>query len=135
MITWQYLAGFFDGEGSVSITSNHRSGFNIAIQLPQSGIEGLALLTTIREFLMEQGIQVQQIYTRDKSSPLSKKTDNRLQIGNRDSSIAFLKSILPFVQIKKSKVEDAIRFAKLFPKLPKGGRLTWESRRTNQLTV
>ncbi len=108
MISWPYLAGFFDGEGSICF-----SGRNTCIQLPQAGPQGELILVEIQRFL--DGYKIQSnLYYRLKSSPLSKLEDHRLFIQKKHDAKKFLSNILPYLNIKRVKALDSIRFLTLY---------------------
>jgi hypothetical protein len=57
-MSWQYIAGFFDGEGSIGVTNGEKRGGsgNAKLALHQSDTRGLVLLSEIQEFLFDHGI-------------------------------------------------------------------------------
>jgi len=101
MVSWQYIAGFFDGEGSIS-PKNKRTSF--CIRIAQNDI---TVLQRIMEFLNMAGI------VSGMEKPNGK--CNSLRITRRDSVTKFLKFVMPFVIVKKLIAQDTLRFLKLFP--------------------
>lgn len=132
MITWDWLGGFFDGEGSVTLQQHHVWGSGISVDLPQSGPEGLTILTEIKQFLLENHIETNALYVIPPIG-LSKKTPYRLKVNKRESVILLLSQLIPYLRIKKIKVQDYLRHIKVFPTLYGRGKLTWESRNKNKL--
>jgi hypothetical protein len=112
-ITWEYLAGFFDGEGCVSTHQNRaRSGsFGTSVTFSQSAERGRLLLVRIREFLAEHGIKsyLLQVNKNAKTEMFN------LTIMARPSVELVLSHLRGRVDIKKVVVEDTWRFLKLFP--------------------
>lgn len=53
-MTWQYIAGFFDGEGCIHKVKNRR--FNYSIHLTQTEEVGRILMNEISDFLAAQEI-------------------------------------------------------------------------------
>jgi hypothetical protein len=126
MINWAYIAGFMDGEGNILIASNHHYGFSPRITLAQSGDIGVEVLAKIGNWLAIKGIEA-RIYT-EQAKGLSKLPTYRLVIGYREGCIAFLVGVLPYLITKRIEAQDLLRHLKLFPKLPRGGKLSWETR-------
>jgi hypothetical protein len=117
MMSWQYIAGFFDGEGTIPVRNNH--GLIPKPSIVQTGEVGILLLNLIKNFLESKGIK-SSVYEDVRGGNNVKshwKKIHMLHVTNNESSILFLKGISPFVHIKKVAVHDVIRFAKLFPGL------------------
>lgn len=117
-MTWQYVAGFFDGEGCISTEWNRaRRGMNFRVQLCQSGREGQDVLEEIKEFMAERRIHSTMCHR-------SKHGRNRqmhvLVVSSRESILRCLVAVLPHLRIKKVKAQDLWRFLRLYPALPKG---------------
>ena len=108
--SWQYVAGLFDGKGSICTTIN--KGYpSIRVYIPQSGEEGLRVLTQLADWLVDNGISA---YVREaklcETRKLFKTTlpAYRLYITRQESIIGFLDYILPFLNIKTKQVMRAI---------------------------
>ena len=120
-LSWPYIAGFFDGEGCISLCSNRArpNTTQYSVTFSQAGPEGLTLLTEIREFLSVQGIKS---YLRSRAPGakgcFAKKTVYNLAIMSRPSVKPCLEALLPYLRIKKVKCEDILRWLKLFPPRP-----------------
>ena len=99
----QYLAGFFDGEGSVSIGhSQHKSGsqtFQVRVQI------GNTNLKVLKEFRRRFG---GGIVTLKKYK--AHHTQAYMWYIASTKAIGFLKKILPHLVIKKSQAEFAVLF-------------------------
>jgi intein/homing endonuclease len=114
-LTWEYLAGFFDGEGCLNTgsgSSRRSTGFS-RIFLAQSGPQGLAVLREIQDFLEQYAIQ-SSLLTRPKVKA-HHEAAHILTIGRRDSLLAFLTAIRGHVRVKKQVVEDTRRFLLIYP--------------------
>ena len=111
-MSWQYIAGFFDGEGDLGYNENR-----FRFRIWQSGKEGHEILLRIRSFLLEHGINSSVAGgVSCRKGSFSKKPVYYLTVLNRESVIvATLKNVYPFLHIKESKALDMIRIDKLFP--------------------
>lgn len=116
-MSWDYIAGFFDGEGSVYFPLGRNQHYP-KMSVVQSQDRGLILLTEIRDFLLSQGIHCTLAKPR-MTSPLSNHPMHCLDIYGRDSAIMFLKEVGPRLRIKRVISQDIIRFLSAFPS-PKG---------------
>lgn len=113
-LSWEYVAGFFDGEGCIRIADNKKvPQFSLRATFAQSADRGHKVLNEIRIFLEDKGIK-SKIYTVGKQ--------HELTICRREICNLFLAKILPFLRIKKNEAEDILRFSKLFPKIQNGKR-------------
>jgi len=83
-VDWQYLAGFFDGDGCISVK---RSRFRCQL----SNIN-LRVLEEIRNFLEEHGIKV--YISKDRIY-------HTLEIHKMEDVVKFLSALLPFLIVKK----------------------------------
>lgn len=110
MVSWAYLAGFFDGEGTI-----HTSAKVIRWSVTQSPA-GLSALQAIQHFLSEQGIRSGIIPNRYhyKGQPkvmhvlvISRKADVRRVCG----------TLIPHLHVKRTTALDAWRFLTLYPAL------------------
>lgn len=109
MISWPYIAGFFDGEGHASLGR---------LALYQSGDEGCQLLREIQSFWHSQGIRA-GLYARE-GSKWGKKTEWSLHVCQCRSIIPVLQQMLPFLRIKRVVAQDLLRYAKMFPGRARG---------------
>jgi hypothetical protein len=117
-VTWQYVAGFFDGEGCVGAPSG-RTG--IKLQIAQ---KTAAVLEEIKSFLDAQGIVC--AISRNRSHPAQMYT---LHIDGRAAARLMLEGLRPYVIVKKQSVEDALRQLRLFPPLTRfASTIAWEAR-------
>jgi hypothetical protein len=113
MLSWAYIAGFMDGEGSIGIC--HGLSFTPCIRIAQSGQRGLKLLTEISNWIGEQGIHSSVRSERTKRLPAY-----IISIQNRDNVAKFINAMMPFLHIKKSECQDALRTMILFPRRTRG---------------
>ena len=123
MMNWAYIAGFFDGEGCLHMVSmsNRRlfQGFNIHIV--QAGKRGKRALQQMQEFLHDEGVTSGIYYHKPykERKVYSKQEIWELAFGSRDSIVRFLERILPYLTVKKSEAQDALRMFQLYPKVSK----------------
>jgi len=105
MITWAYIAGFTDGEGTI----DSRGGY---MRLYQSKAD---VLYRIQEFLTEHGIK-STIATRKarKTNFFVISSESHLQL-NSIEMLKLLPRLLPFLIVKKTLAQDFIRYKRLFP--------------------
>ena len=127
-MNWSYIAGFMDGEGSVMFQSSSAS-FSVTVALSQSGSPGKILLEEIRSFIRGYGIRSAIQSKKPKKGELAKKIMHSLRLGQRESVCKFLTNVIPYLHMKKTPAQDALRTFKLFPLMkPDGG---WRTRREN----
>lgn len=112
-MNWDYIAGFFDGEGCVSTMSFAWRPTATTVCIAQSGEEGRAILTAIRDFMWAVGIKSylgspQNMHKRTR--PM-----HYLKISARPSVSLFLEHMLPRVSVKRVITQDTLRFFKAFP--------------------
>lgn len=126
-ISWDFVIGFFEGEGTCCTYSNRarRGNYGTVVSMCQSGSEGQLLLIEIRDFLVAQGISCNVYGGNYKIGPEktligSKRPMWSLRMSSRVSCVAFLKAIRSSVRIKKQVVEDTLRFLTLFPEPERG---------------
>jgi len=103
-ISWNYVAGFFDGEGCVRIYTG-KDGYprlhcSIAQAEPRHEV-----LYALKDFLAEYEIG-SQVYTKPGKNGAS--VCHYLWISKRVHLLAFLYEIRPFVIVKKGDVEEAL---------------------------
>lgn len=103
-----YLAGFFDGEGSLSYCRSANQ-YNVCIAQCDRDV-----LVKIQEFLSVYGVQ-SSVLIKGKS-PIGKRTVYYLQIAHRRRNIQnFLALISHRLVVKKNLAEDVCRFLKVYP--------------------
>jgi|SRR5579859_1609701 len=106
-MTWQYIAGFFDGEGCITYTSEDRLQLSVSQKRPK-------VIYRIQEFLALNGIE-SVIYIQKSSQHVL-----RIKQGKRkENAIKFLNLIFPFLVCKRTVVQDFLRFMKIFPGMNK----------------
>ena len=119
MLSWPYIAGFFDGEGCVRIYT--RSGKRICaaharIHITQTGNRGRVLLENMAEFLSALDINgvVRRAGVPRRSNHAQAWT---LTFDKRESARKFLIYILPHLTIKKVEAQDVLRYLTMYPKI------------------
>lgn len=113
-MSWEYIAGFFDGEGHVSTArSMYRTDSATTIAgIAQTGSEGMQVLTAIQRFLLERDIKA---YITSDKRPSKYRQMHRLHVCARAHVTSFLQEMLPRVSVKKVIVQDTLRYFKLYP--------------------
>lgn len=117
-MSWQYVAGFFDGEGSVGLyqtggLGNSRFGLSIG-QSERNG--GYEVLCEIRDFLIEHGVTTKSIA----KSCTSGRRGNpmfTLQLNKLESVRLFLAGTFPYLRVKKVVAQDILRYMKMYPSM------------------
>jgi murein L,D-transpeptidase YcbB/YkuD len=103
-MSWQYIAGFFDGEGTIwyKLKKDKKNRTKFSVSMSQSEKQG-RVLYEIQKFLKKNLIEA-KIYHR-------KKRDNAmvLEFSNRQEAYKFLIKILPFLIVKQEKAKEAIK--------------------------
>jgi hypothetical protein len=129
MLSWQYIAGFFDGEGSVMVSSNTTYSFTPHLSVCQSGERGRILLLAIKDFLEREGIKTNRLYDTSRNPAQDKKwkTLYSLRCSESGSVKIMLQKMFPYLHIKKVESQDMLRMLTLFPKRQKVTR--WNKRR------
>jgi hypothetical protein len=122
-MNWDYIAGFFDGEGCVSIqragkrdSKEHGNAAHL-ISISQSGLTGLRVLSDMADFLRSYDIHVGFRLDQKAGMHHRKKDSYCIRICKRDSVIIFLEHMLPRVHVKKVAVQDHLRYMRLYPSL------------------
>ena len=113
-VDWQYIAGFFDGEGCVSLV------YGAAIAQKDR-----RPLKQIQEFLAEHGI-----FTTI-GNPIRRDQVWYLKIMRKEALKQLLLGIRPWVIVKKQLTEDIWRFLVLFPAMLKSTTVAAEYRWRN----
>ena len=117
-ITWEYIAGFFDGEGNICVCNGRHPkrvlGSNVfQASITQSGAQGKLLLQAIGDVLAKHGIRSCICSNRIRSERHAKTW--RLSVGGRMAVYNFLLKIYPYLWIKRVKAMDTMRFIRMFP--------------------
>jgi len=126
-MTWQYLAGFFDGEGHVGIHANRaRRGNGMpVVSIGQSGERGRVLIVEIAEFLRAHDVKC---YFGHKRAYDNVQAQHILRVANRAHVVTFLRGVFPYLRIKKVEAQDVLRFLTIF-----GSIKGWYFRELNRL--
>jgi len=111
-MNWQYIAGFFDGEGCIMYGMGQNS---ISITQKRNKV-----LYDIQKFLFGNDLQ-SHVYT-TKSTGVS-----RLCISKTADTVRFLEGIFPYLIVKKVEAQDMLRNCKLYPsRSNRSGKHTWK---------
>jgi hypothetical protein len=109
-ITWDFVAGFFDGEG----WTHH------VLPTPHSGCRGIHIgihqkypevLFAIRDFLIKEGLRKVYIYHIRRKPP--KNPIYKLQISNKADAKIFLENIQHMAIVKREGIRKALNFIKV----------------------
>jgi len=115
--SWAYVAGFFDGEGTIIIKRGNTSGgYGFHFSIAQSHARGLAVLRRIQAFFASNGI---------KSAVYTARPDdcNSLYISKRSEIEKVLLRLMPYLIVKKTESQDVLRYMKIFPARANGAAL------------
>ncbi len=93
MIGWEYVAAFFDAEGSID-TDN----VTVRVEMSQKPVK---VLVWIRRVLIKNGCQ--RVYIRKYNG------HHYLQITNVADARIFFKGVMPFIIVKEHQVAEALR--------------------------
>lgn len=107
-LSWQYIAGFFDGEGHITFSQNR-----LQAGIAQAGKIGYQTLAEIKTFLLSHGITSS---LHGKIQILDHKPQYTLSFSRRQV-VALLEHLMPYLRIKKVKAQDVLRYRKLYPSL------------------
>lgn len=111
IINWQYIGGFFDGEGCIYFNPFLKNKGKTAVHC-FAGIyqcENQAkVLYQIQKFLKKNKID-SHIYTRNTIKRGQNYRGVSLEIGHREELLNFLKNIKPYLFIKKQKCKEVIK--------------------------
>ena len=97
-MNWQYIGGFFDADGSVSVYKNG-GYYRLSVALYQNRPRGLKLLESIRDYT---GLG-QVIKNRNRHESYA------LEFYSNEAAI-FLRSIAPYTILKRAEVITALAF-------------------------
>lgn len=129
-----YIAGFFDGEGSALMGCTAKS-ISPRMSIVQAGERGRRVLIEIKEFFLSNGVQKVTIYTPKTKgkSPLTKQILWYLHVYNRQDVTQALSLLFPYLRVKKTQVQDILRFCRLCPSLRDNTLLMAEAARKRRL--
>lgn len=142
MLSWQYIAGFFDGEGHVGLGRQQANGDgrysrgSPRLTMVQAGARGERLLLEIQAFLRAHEIPcVVEEHNRTSRRP-NDQVSYHIRITGFNGVNRALGFMFPFLHIKKVEAQDIIRYSKVFPSLKGRGhshsdntRKAWVTRR------
>ena len=118
IISAEYIAGFFDGEGSVGIYSrkDRLGGFGLRVQLTQN--------TSTDSQIILQYLQNKYGGNLTTQKTLSDKLKYNWQL-NSNKAVLFLKDIYPYSILKRKQIEVAIYFQENRPTIKRnsGGEI------------
>lgn len=102
-MNWDYIAGFFDGEGSVTLykETKNKWGRAVKINIEQKDTKSLK---AIKKFLLENGLNKVGLYSR------KTRTTSCIQIQNKFDIALFLENIIPLIIVKRKKSIKCLKF-------------------------
>lgn len=118
MVNWAYIAGFFDGEGSICLNGN-RGFLSYVVHLPQAE-QRVKCLYDIKEFLESEGLHVSLNERKHKQQNENRSRMFNIRIARRNDVMKFIEGIMPFVIGKKLLSQDTWRFFRIYPELRRG---------------
>lgn len=101
MIDWSYVAGFFDGEGTIYCTRRKSHGLNVAVSIPQKD-NGSHVLKKIQPFALSKGIPLYLHPIRKYEGTQAIRTDKHTSVAK------FLKRVYPFLIVKRKEAKRAL---------------------------
>jgi len=107
-LSWQYIAGFFDGEGCITTST----GMTTRIGIAQTKDRGFVLLSLIKDYIAQFGVK-SSVKCKSRSNPKHAECWS-LFICDTSSCVTFLEKIIPYLHIKKVYAEDRVRFLKWY---------------------
>lgn len=128
-MTWQYLAGFFDGEGCISIekVGDGRNTYRrVRITIGQSEPQHLVIYA-IADFLDDHGLHP-RTYVQSYEHMSAAKPQHSLRLMRASEVRWFLEKMLPHLLVKEGQAREAIAFIQL----GKTQRIAALQRRENQ---
>ena len=115
-MNWAYIAGFFDGEGSLGLNKLGANSNCWRVSLAQGTVP---VLEEMKCFLEEEGISSRLELNTNlfHMSTKNHKSVHQLRITVRADVVKFCRGVLPYCIVKKTVVQDAIRFLRIYPPL------------------
>lgn len=107
-MTWEWLAGFFDGEGCIcySKRSYGRYAMLHITQCRKHEAE-CGIIHQIHAFLQQNGVVAGRLMEYDNAST----GGWRINIQNAPGVIRMLEGMLPYLRVKREKAKEALLFA------------------------
>lgn len=108
-MTWEYIAGFFDGEGCI-----HKTKKGIYFVSCSQSEHQHDVIFEIKSFLESNGVtsSVRTYQNLSSLKTVHKRKTTCLSFTNRNSVFSFLNNVLPFLIVKREKAILAIESAK-----------------------
>ena len=101
-MNWSYIAGFFDGEGSINLQPRScQASFTQVIRKDM-------VLENIQSFLRSRGVR-SGLSSHSGRKGTKWNPTQRLTVSDHCSVVKFLQSVLPYLTVKKEKAEKAIK--------------------------
>lgn len=104
-MSYEYIAGFFDGEGSVVLYQGRP-----VVTIVQARRNNL-VLRRILGFLESDGVSCGLYHVKPRAECFKLMRMSTLKINSVDSNIKFLKSVLPFLYVKRTKTMSVLDHA------------------------
>lgn len=109
-LTWPYIAGFFDGEGTIFMRQGSDMIQPIAA-IYQGGPNGKRLLEEMQEWMRLYGVKAR--------GPIAMRSGHgkavhMLRMEGRQAVGQFVINALPYLRIKKTQSQDILRFIRMY---------------------
>jgi hypothetical protein len=105
VMTYEYIAGFFDGEGSTGVTSA-----NIPYASVSQARRNNAVLYAVNEFLLHNGIHAGIYHIPGRKDCFKETPMSTLKLNRIESLILFLQRIRPFSIVKSKDIDSVLAF-------------------------
>ena len=113
IMNWSYIAGFFDGEGSLWFArASTGGGIHAQITIGQSSE---LVLQKMAAFLVGHGILAKVSQRKKQEGNLQKKEFFVLYVTNLINVRKFLEGVMPYLVVKKVGAQDVLRYMRLYP--------------------
>lgn len=120
VMTWAYLAGFFDGEGSVRFAPGKSNNFQLSIHQSECN-SGQIILDEIAAFLRQWGVRCKVSAKQPYKTRRGMVGMFRLYMNNRAGGIIMIQHMLPYLRVKRVIAQDILRYFIIFPVLHRNG--------------
>lgn len=112
---WGYVAGFFDGDGTVRFDlTGARHNPTLCFYQSQKNV-----LLDIRDFLLFHSVESKLTIVKARVNRFGSSESYMLRIIKWNDVEKLCREMLPYLFVKESTIRDILRFRKIYPPLPK----------------